>query len=113
MRTRTCMWTRTSRPARPDNALEECSMAQRLPSVDAVTIGVGLTGSLSAFELVQFGLEVVGLERGAFRDTVPKFQSPAIHDELRFLIRTASIQGNLKCGVTFRNDSIRTALPVR
>jgi gluconate 2-dehydrogenase alpha chain len=59
-------------------------MAQRLPAVDAITIGVGLTGSLAAYEMVQSGLKVVGLERGAARDTVPNFQSPAIHDELRF-----------------------------
>jgi gluconate 2-dehydrogenase alpha chain len=62
-------------------------MAQRLPAVDAVTIGVGLTGSLAAYEMVTSGLKVVGLERGAGRDTVPNFQSPAIHDELRFSIR--------------------------
>src|ERR1700758_2805562 len=88
-------------------------MAQLLPSVDAVTIGVGLTGSLAALEMVQSGLKVLGLERGAPRDTVPDFQSPAIHDELRFSIRKAMMQDNTKVAVTFRNNSNEIALPIR
>src|SRR5271156_2620461 len=88
-------------------------MATRLAPVDAVTIGVGLTGSLSALELVGAGLKVVGLERGAGRDTVPDFQSPAIHDELRFSIRKAMMQDNVKEAMTFRNSSDETALPIR
>ena len=88
-------------------------MAQRLPPVDAVTIGVGLTGSLAAYEMVQAGLKVVGFERGVARDTVPDFQSPAIHDELRFSVRKAMMQDNTKVAVTFRNSSDETALPIR
>jgi gluconate 2-dehydrogenase alpha chain len=88
-------------------------MAQRLKPVDAVTIGVGLTGSLAAHELTQAGLKVVGLERGAARFTVPDFQSPAIHDELRFSIRKGMMQDNTKVAVTFRNNSDETALPIR
>jgi hypothetical protein len=75
-------------------------MARALKPVDAVTIGVGLTGSLAALELAKQGLKVVGLERGASRDTVPDFQSPAIHDELRFSIRKAMMQDNVKVAVT-------------
>src|SRR6201998_4272051 len=88
-------------------------MAQRLPAVDAVTIGVGLTGSPAAVERVQSGLKVVGSERGAPREPVPDFQSPAIHDELRFSIRKAMMQDNTKVAVTFRNNSNETALPIR
>jgi choline dehydrogenase-like flavoprotein len=88
-------------------------MAQILPPVDVVTIGVGLTGSLAALELAEAGLKVVGLERGIARDTVPDFQSPAIHDELRFSIRKAMMQDNVKVAVTFRNTSDQTALPIR
>ena len=88
-------------------------MARRLKPVDVVTIGVGLTGSLSALELVERGLKVVGLERGAPRDTVPDFQSPAIHDELRYAVRKALMQDNAKVAVTFRNSSDQTALPIR
>ena len=88
-------------------------MAKRLKHVDVVTIGVGLTGSLMALELARTGLKVVGIERGAPRFTVPDFQSPAIHDELRFSIRKAMMQDNVKEAVTFRNASDQTALPIR
>ena len=88
-------------------------MATRLKPVDAVTIGVGLTGSLAGLELTGAGLTVVGLERGAPRDTVPDFQSPSIHDELRFSIRKAMMQDNVRVAVTFRNTSDQTALPIR
>jgi gluconate 2-dehydrogenase alpha chain len=88
-------------------------MAERLKPVDVVTIGVGLTGSLMAKELAGLGLKVVGLERGAVRQTVPDFQSPAIHDELRFAVRKAMMQDNVKEAVTFRNSSDQTALPIR
>ena len=88
-------------------------MAETLKPVDVVTIGVGLTGSMAALEMAQSGLKVVGLERGAPRFTVPDFQSPAIHDELRFSIRKAMMQDNVKVAVTFRNNSNETALPIR
>ena len=88
-------------------------MAARLKPVDVVTIGVGLTGSLAALELVKAGLKVVGLERGAPRYTVPDFQSPAIHDELRFSIRKGMMQDNVKEAMTFRNSFDETALPIR
>jgi gluconate 2-dehydrogenase alpha chain len=88
-------------------------MAERLKAVDVVTIGVGLTGSLMAKELAATGLKVVGLERGAVRQTVPDFQSPAIHDELRFAVRKAMMQDNVKEAVTFRNNADETALPIR
>ena len=88
-------------------------MAETLKPVDVVTIGVGLTGSMAALEMVQSGLQVVGLERGVPRFTVPDFQSPAIHDELRFSIRKAMMQDNVKVAVTFRNNSNETALPIR
>jgi gluconate 2-dehydrogenase alpha chain len=48
-------------------------MAERLKPVDVVTIGVGLTGSLAALELVRAGLRVVGIERGATRETFLTF----------------------------------------
>src|ERR1700722_2966198 len=88
-------------------------MAVRLKPVDVVTIGVGLTGSLMALELAKTGLKVVGIGRGAPRFTVPDFQSPAIHDELRFSVRKGMMQDNVKEAVTFRNSSDETALPIR
>ena len=88
-------------------------MAETLKPVDVVTIGVGLTGSMAALEMVQSALKVVGLERGAPRFTVPDFQSPAIHDELRFSIRKGMMQDNTKVAITFRNNPDQTALPIR
>ena len=88
-------------------------MAARLPEVDAVLLGVGLVGTILGRELTRAGLKVVGLERGEPRFTVPDFQGPQIHDELRYSIRKALMQDNVKETVTFRNKSSDTALPVR
>jgi gluconate 2-dehydrogenase alpha chain len=88
-------------------------VAQRLKAVDVAVIGVGMVGSIVAKELAAAGYKVVGLERGQARYTVPEFQSPAIHDELRFDIRKALMQDNTREPVTFRNHDRETALPVR
>jgi gluconate 2-dehydrogenase alpha chain len=88
-------------------------MAQRLKEVDVVVVGVGMVGSIVAKELAAAGYKVVGLERGQPRFTVPEFQSPAVHDELRFDIRKALMQDNTREPVTFRNHSSQVALPVR
>src|SRR4051794_16242702 len=85
----------------------------RLPPTDAVVVGVGLVGTMLARELTRAGLRVVGLERGEDRDTVPDFQGPGMHDELRFSIRKALMQDNTKETVTFRNNASQIALPVR
>ena len=88
-------------------------MAERLRPVDAVTIGVGMTGSILAKELAAAGLKVVGLERGAERDTVPDFQSPAMHDELRFAIRKSLMMDTTRETMTVRANVDQTALPLR
>src|SRR5215468_86210 len=88
-------------------------MAERLKPVDVVTVGVGMTGGIMGTELAAAGLKVVGLERGPMRDTVPDFQSPSIHDELRFAVRKSLMQDNVKETQTFRNSSDQTALPLR
>src|SRR5215468_3371690 len=88
-------------------------MAERLRPVNVVTVGVGMTGAIMGKELAAAGLKVVGIERGPARDTVPDFQSPTIHDELRFAIRKALMQDNVKETVTVRNSSDQTALPMR
>jgi gluconate 2-dehydrogenase alpha chain len=87
--------------------------AQRLPEVDAVLLGVGLVGSILGRELTKAGLTVVGLERGEPRFTVPDFQGPAMHDELRYSVRKGLMQDNTKETVTFRNTAAQTALPIR
>jgi gluconate 2-dehydrogenase alpha chain len=88
-------------------------MATRLAEVDAVLLGVGLVGSILGRELTRAGLKVVGLERGAPQFTVPDFQGPDVHDELRYSIRKALMQDNTKETLTFRNTSSETALPIR
>src|ERR1700731_5232573 len=72
-----------------------------------------MVGSILAKELAAAGYKVVGLERGQARFTVPEFQSPGIHDELRFDVRKALMRDNTREPVTFRNNLGQTALPVR
>jgi gluconate 2-dehydrogenase alpha chain len=88
-------------------------MATRLQEVDAVLLGVGLVGTILGRELTRAGLKVVGLERGEPRFTVPDFQGPQMHDELRYSIRKALMQDNAKETLTFRNSIRQTALPIR
>jgi gluconate 2-dehydrogenase alpha chain len=88
-------------------------MATRLREVDAVVLGVGMVGSLVARELTKAGLDVVGLERGEPRWTVPDFQAPSMHDELRYSVRKGLTQDNVKETLTFRNRDDQTALPIR
>ena len=85
----------------------------KLREVDAVLLGVGLVGSILGREMTKAGLKVVGLERGEPRFTVPDFQGPQIHDELRYSVRKAMMQDNTKETVTFRNKTADTALPIR
>jgi gluconate 2-dehydrogenase alpha chain len=88
-------------------------MATRLKECDAVLIGVGLVGTMLGRELTKAGLKVVGLERGTPRATVPDFQGPQIHDELRYSVRKAMMQDNTKEAMTFRNNVSQVALPIR
>ena len=84
-------------------------MPQKLKEADVVVIGVGFAGAILAKELAASGLKVVGLERGRERHSVPDFQAPAIHDELKYSIRKGMMQDNTKVAVTFRNSSDQVA----
>ena len=88
-------------------------MATRLRPVDVVLVGMGFTGSILARELGQESLSIVGLERGGWHDTVPDWQSPAMHDELRYAVRNAKFQNMALEAFTFRNRSDEEALPTR
>jgi gluconate 2-dehydrogenase alpha chain len=88
-------------------------MATRMQRVDVVLIGMGFTGAILAKELAEAGLSVVGLERGVWRDTVPDFQSPAMHDELRYAVRGDLFQNMAIEAMTFRNTPGQEALPMR
>jgi gluconate 2-dehydrogenase alpha chain len=88
-------------------------MATRAKPVDAVVLGVGLVGSIMARELTKAGLGVVGLERGEPRHTVPDFQGPAMHDELRYAVRKHLMLDTATETFTFRNQAGEVALPMR
>lgn len=88
-------------------------MATRLKETDALVLGVGLVGTILARELTRAGLDVVGLERGGARFTVPDFQGPQIHDELRYAVRKELFMDAAKETFTFRNRIGQTALPIR
>src|SRR4051812_28631335 len=88
-------------------------MATRLRPVDVVLVGMGFTGAILARELGQEGLSIVGLERGGWHDTVPDWQSPAMHDELRYAVRNEKFQNMAIEAFTFRNNPGEEALPTR
>ena len=88
-------------------------MATKLKPVDVVVVGVGLSGSILAKELAEAGLQVVGLERGRWRDTDPDFAMPHAHDELRYVKRHELMQDLSRETITFRNNLNETALPMR
>jgi gluconate 2-dehydrogenase alpha chain len=88
-------------------------LATRLKEADALVLGVGLVGSILGCELTRAGLKVVGLERGEPRFTVPDFQGPEVHDELRYAVRKELIQNAAKETFTFRNHLGQVALPMR
>ena len=54
---------------------------------DVVIVGMGWAGSVMAEELTRDGLNVVGIERGAWRDTSTDFPVAIDADELRFHTR--------------------------
>ncbi|MGZ5260395.1 MAG: GMC family oxidoreductase, partial [Burkholderiales bacterium] len=88
-------------------------MATRRAEADAVLLGVGMVGTMVGRELTRAGLKVVGLERGEPRFTVPDFQGPHMHDELRYSVRKSLMQDTAKETFTFRHTANETALPIR
>ena len=88
-------------------------MATRLKEVDVVLVGFGLTASILAQELTDAGLQVLALERGGFRDTVPDFSTTTIQDELKYAVRHGLFEEPARETLTFRNSMDRRALPMR
>ena len=89
------------------------SLAKRMPAVDVVLVGFGWTASILAQELTDAGLQVLALERGAFRDTVPDFSTAQIQDELRYAVRKQTFEQPARETITFRNSMDQMALPMR
>lgn len=88
-------------------------MARRMPPVDVVLVGFGWTASIIAQELTDAGVQVLALERGAWRDTVPDFATDHIQDELRYAVRKQIFESPERETLTFRNNASQTALPMR
>ncbi|MGN2247309.1 GMC family oxidoreductase [Frateuria sp. GZRR35] len=88
-------------------------MARQMPPVDVVLVGFGWTASIIAQELTDAGVQVLALERGAWRDTVPDFATDHIQDELRYAVRKQIFESPERESLTFRNNASQTALPMR
>jgi gluconate 2-dehydrogenase alpha chain len=85
----------------------------KLKSVDAICVGMGWTGAIAAMEMTKAGLNVLGFERGEFRNTEPDFTLPGVHDELAYAVQYKLFQDASRETYTFRNDVRQTALPIR
>ena len=88
-------------------------MATKLKSVDVVLVGFGWTASILAKELTDAGLQVLAIERGKFRDTVPDFATTHIQDELKYAVRNGLFEEPARETLTFRNSLDQEALPMR
>lgn len=88
-------------------------MTKTLPHKDVAIIGLGWTGAILAYELSGAGLDVVAIERGAWRDTATDFPPAWAPDELRYGVRLDLFQRPAQSTVTLRNHPGQTALPVR
>jgi len=85
----------------------------RMKPVDVVIVGFGWTGAIMGMELVDTGLKVLALERGAYRDTSPDFTYPHNADELAYGIRGELFQPLARETVTIRHNLNETAVPYR
>ena len=88
-------------------------MARQAQKKDVVIIGLGWTGSILGIELAKEGLEILALERGPDRKTVPDFRYPDVADELKYGVRNGFMQRPRDSTVTVRRNLSETALPYR
>jgi gluconate 2-dehydrogenase alpha chain len=88
-------------------------MARQEKKTDAVIVGLGWTGAILGMELAEAGLEVLALERGEDRDTVPDFAYPKMIDELKYGVRLGLMQRPADSTLSIRRSLQETALPYR
>lgn len=88
-------------------------MATTAKKKDVVIVGLGWTGAILGMELSEEGLEILALERGQDRDTVPDFKYPNVADELKYGVRYGFMQKPRKSTLTIRRTLDETALPYR
>ncbi len=83
------------------------------PKADVVIIGLGWAGSLMAEELTRAGLNVVAIEKGPWQLTHKAYPPAMAADELRYGVRREELKPPRVETMTFRNNSLQTALPLR
>lgn len=88
-------------------------MTKQLPGFDVVLVGFGWTGAILAEKLTAAGLEVLALERGPWRDTPTDYPTTFAQDELRYYWRHGMFQEASEDTLTFRNNRLQEALPMR
>ena len=88
-------------------------MTTTLKPVDAVLVGFGWTGAITAQQLCDAGLNVLALERGPWRDTATDFATGFAQDELRYMWRHHLFQNVTYDTLTIRNNVNQEALPMR
>lgn len=88
-------------------------MSNARARADVVICGLGWAGSVMAEELTRAGLNVVAIERGAWRDTSTDFPPAVDADELRWTTRREMLQPMSVETTTFRNRLDQQAAPVR
>jgi gluconate 2-dehydrogenase alpha chain len=88
-------------------------MVMQRQKADVVICGLGWAGSVMAEELTRAGLNVVAIERGAWRDTATDFPPAVDPDELRWHTRRELMQPMSVETTTFRNRLDQQAAPVR
>src|SRR5205823_3730639 len=95
-----------SRPARSRRYPHtgDLIVTTRMPKVDVVLVGFGWTASILAQELTHAGVQVLALERGGFRDTVPDFATTHIQDELKYAVRNGLFEEPERETLTFRDS---------
>ena len=81
--------------------------------VDVVMVGLGWTNSIIGMEMTDAGLNVLALEQGADRETVPDFSYPQMADELTYGVRYKLMRRPADNTVTVRHSIGDTALPYR
>jgi len=92
---------------------EKIVVDKTMKAVDVVIVGFGWTGAIMAKEMTEAGLNVVALERGAYRDTYPDGAYPKTIDELTYVQRWKLFQNISKSSFTFRRQTGDTAVPYR
>ena len=88
-------------------------MARQMPKKDVVIVGFGWTGSILAMELSKEGLDIVALEGGPMRRTVPDWKYPVITEELIYAHHYELMQRPRDSTLTMRHNLNDTALPYR